>query len=113
MKKIRVRVKRLRTASEPSVPDIPLPSEPMIYYSAEEDAIADKAFHDYFAMFPGDDIIILEDHDEVGAYLDGMFEKRGWSLYLWGVENRKHWWEKEDLPDDVIRKPHNYFSYYD
>ena len=114
MKKVRVRVKQRKPVlQQQSQPDMLLPGEPMIYNYAEETAMADKAYHDYFAMFPGDDIIVLEDHDEADAFMDGTCDRRGWSLYLWGVENHRHWWEKEDLPDDVIRKPHDYFPYCD
>ncbi len=115
MKKVRVWVKRRQPISQPSEPEMTsrgksASSFPAVQIaweinSAEEDALAEEAYRAYFAMFPGDDEVMLKDPCEADAIIDGMFDKKGWSLYLWGVENHRHWWEKEDLSDDVVREP--------
>lgn len=69
----------------------------------ERAAIEKKVYEEYFAMFPNDDMIFYE--DDCDGWIDGRYMSESMPLYLWGIENHKHWWENNNLPRGVVRAP--------
>lgn len=112
MKKVSVRVKRFKIVQSSANFDEPTAKDPGFFETELEEFSRDiqketeaayKVYEAYCAMFPDDKPMYFEDDCE--GYMDGMLNYEGRELYAWSVENHKHWWEKEDLPNAIILDP--------
>ncbi len=61
----------------------------------EQKAIEEKYEAEYFGLFPDDPFVCyVDDVDNTPAFDPWIMT----SLYLWGIENKRHWYEWPDLP---------------
>lgn len=61
----------------------------------EQEGIAEKYEHEYYKIFPNDPLLgYSDDVDNVPSFDPWIMT----NMYLWAIENKRHFWEWPDLP---------------